>query len=100
MLGSDAKITDEVFSVLSAARECPYKGVEANFNNTKKGKDSSSFFGGMRQKVILSAKKYCDSDQWYREEYPGLVRARSPPHLTKADLLSVVEWKFQVRHEP
>ena len=33
-------------------------------------------------------------DQWYRDELPGLITARSMPHATLAELVRVTEWKM------
>ena len=33
-------------------------------------------------------------DQWYRNELPGLITARSTPHATLAELVHVTEWKM------
>lgn len=34
-------------------------------------------------------------DLWYREELPGLIAARRPPHLTVRELERVTEWKMK-----
>ena len=33
-------------------------------------------------------------DQWYRDELPGRLMARSTPHATLAELVHVTEWKM------
>ncbi|HEX8453312.1 MAG TPA: hypothetical protein VF647_14515 [Longimicrobium sp.] len=33
-------------------------------------------------------------DRWYREELPGLIAARSPAHVTHAELVRLTEWKM------
>ena len=33
-------------------------------------------------------------DRWYREELPGLIAARERPHVTRAELVKLTEWKM------
>ncbi|HKP74805.1 MAG TPA: hypothetical protein VJT67_04645, partial [Longimicrobiaceae bacterium] len=33
-------------------------------------------------------------DRWYREELPGLLAARERPHVTRAELVRLTEWKM------
>ncbi|HEX8429701.1 MAG TPA: hypothetical protein VF625_00380 [Longimicrobium sp.] len=38
--------------------------------------------------------KLPELDRWYHEELPGLIEARSPAHLTHAELVRLTEWKM------
>lgn len=38
--------------------------------------------------------KLPELDRWYREEFPGLVSAREPAHVTHAEMVRVTEWKM------
>lgn len=33
-------------------------------------------------------------DRWYRGELPGLIAARTKPHVTHAELVKITEWKM------
>ena len=33
-------------------------------------------------------------DAWYRDELPGAIAARMPPHVVHAELVSLTEWKM------
>jgi hypothetical protein len=33
-------------------------------------------------------------DRWYREELPGLIAPRKQPHVTRAELVRLTEWKM------
>jgi hypothetical protein len=33
-------------------------------------------------------------DRWYRDELPGVIRARREPHVTHAELVRLTEWKM------
>ncbi|HEX2204737.1 MAG TPA: hypothetical protein VHG91_15615 [Longimicrobium sp.] len=33
-------------------------------------------------------------DRWFRDELPGLVAARRPPHVTHGELVRLTEWKM------
>jgi hypothetical protein len=33
-------------------------------------------------------------DRWYRDELPGLIAARERPHVTRAELVRLTEWKM------
>ena len=33
-------------------------------------------------------------DRWYRQELPGLIAARERPHVTRAELVRLTEWKM------
>ena len=33
-------------------------------------------------------------DRWYRDELPGLIAKRRPPHVTHAELVRLTEWKM------
>jgi hypothetical protein len=33
-------------------------------------------------------------DRWYRDELPGLIKARKRPHVTLAELAGLTEWKM------
>lgn len=35
-----------------------------------------------------------DLDAWYRDELPAAIAARSHPHVTHAELVTVTEWKM------
>jgi hypothetical protein len=39
-------------------------------------------------------KKLPDLDRWYRQELPQSIAARSPAHLTAAELVRLTEWKM------
>jgi hypothetical protein len=39
-------------------------------------------------------KKLADLDRWYRKELPRSIAARSPAHLTSAELVRLTEWKM------
>ncbi|MDB4948195.1 MAG: hypothetical protein JWM27_844 [Gemmatimonadetes bacterium] len=38
--------------------------------------------------------RLAELDAWYRDELPGLISARSTPHVTHAELVKVTEWKM------
>ena len=38
--------------------------------------------------------RLADLDTWYRDELPGAVARRSPPHATLAELARLTEWKM------
>ncbi|HEU4457445.1 MAG TPA: hypothetical protein VFR81_30525, partial [Longimicrobium sp.] len=38
--------------------------------------------------------KLPELDRWYRDELPGLIAARRPPHVTHAELARLTEWKM------
>lgn len=38
--------------------------------------------------------KLPDHDRWYREELPRAIAARSPAHVTLAELVRLTEWKM------
>lgn len=38
--------------------------------------------------------KLPELDRWYREELPGVIAARTPAHVTLAELVRVTEWKM------
>jgi len=38
--------------------------------------------------------KLAELDDWYRDELPALIAARSTPHATRAELVRVTEWKM------
>lgn len=38
--------------------------------------------------------KLPELDRWYRDELPGLIAARRPPHVTHAELVRLTEWKM------
>jgi len=38
--------------------------------------------------------KLPELDRWYRDELPGLIAARKPPHVTHAELARLTEWKM------
>ena len=33
-------------------------------------------------------------ERWYRDELPGLITVRKPPHVTLPDLVQITEWKM------
>lgn len=41
-----------------------------------------------------SSKALPELDRWYREELPGLIAARTKPHVTLAELVKLTEWKM------
>lgn len=38
--------------------------------------------------------KLPELDRWYRDELPGLIAARKPPHITHAEMVRLTEWKM------
>lgn len=38
--------------------------------------------------------RLAELDDWYREELPALITARSTPHVTLAELVRLTEWKM------
>lgn len=38
--------------------------------------------------------RLAELDDWYRDELPGLIAARSTPHVTLAELVRLTEWKM------
>ena len=94
LMGKDIVSINEALTPMLSEKMLSLAAV-GNFTYTKKEKDSSSFEGGKQLKRKLNADDYVARDLWWRREYPKAVLARSPPHLTKADLLGVEEFKFQ-----
>ena len=39
--------------------------------------------------------RLAELDTWYREELPGLIAGRTPPHVTLEELTRVTEWKMK-----
>ena len=38
--------------------------------------------------------RLAELDRWYRDELPGLIAARTPAHVTHAELVRLTEWKM------
>lgn len=38
--------------------------------------------------------EFVDMDRWYRKDLPLLIQQRNPRHITKAELVKLVQWKL------